>query len=124
MHRINVILFLLILAGGFSSFFIIPTKEISEDEKRKLATFPNLTWQGYVNGTWADSVDLYINDHFPARDKCVEFADWLKYQKGLHYENQEKIFISPKKAKKKRGQHKEGTYIGSFLKQTFLRMCT
>jgi hypothetical protein len=107
MHRANVILFLLMLAGGLSSFFIIPPKEISEDEKRKLATFPNLTWQGYLNGTWADSVDLYINDHFPARDKCVEFADWLKYQKGLHFEDQEKIFVSQNKVKNEQSDFDE-----------------
>lgn len=106
-HKINTIVFLLLITGGMGSFFILPPKDISEEEKRKLATMPSLTWQGYLDGTFAEGVDQYINDQFPFRQECVDFANWLKYQKGIHLEHQEKIFISPKSNKKNKAAFDE-----------------
>jgi hypothetical protein len=97
MHKINVVVFFSAMAAGFASFFILPPKKISYEEKRKLASLPTLDWDGYVNGTFADSVDQYINDQFPFRQKLVDIAGVIKYNYGIHFKNEEKIFVAKKK---------------------------
>jgi hypothetical protein len=102
LHKINVVLFFAVMAAGFASFFIVPPKLISQEEKRKLATMPTLSWNGYVKGTYADSVDQYVNDHFPFRQKLVDIAGIIQYNYGIHFKNEEKIFVSKKQTQNKK----------------------
>jgi hypothetical protein len=106
-HRINTILFFLIITLGMSSYFILKPKRISIEEKRKLARLPELTWDSYVTGKWADSIDRYINDHFPNRLKMVEYATSVRYARGVHFKNQEKIFVFEKPRKRIRNTKDE-----------------
>jgi hypothetical protein len=94
--KINTILFFLLITAGMTSYFIIKPKRISIEEKRKLTVFPELTWNSYVSGKWADSIDRYLNDHFPNRLKMVEYATSVRYARGVHFKNQEKIFVYQK----------------------------
>jgi len=101
-NRINTIFFFTILLGFPLLFFCLPSQTISEGEKRKLATIPDLNYQNYIRGTWADSIHSFVDDHFPFRPQLVELAVELQAWKGLQLEEQEKVFVSqnPKKKKK------------------------
>lgn len=52
-------------------FLVLPKKSFSELEKRSLRTFPQLSHQTLSDGTFCQSADLYLCDHFPARDTFV-----------------------------------------------------
>lgn len=47
---------------------VLPKQEISVNEKRALAKFPQFTLQKLFSGKWERDFEGYISDHFPARD--------------------------------------------------------
>jgi hypothetical protein len=96
-NKINSILFLSALVGMLSFFLFLPKQKLSEGEKRKLAVFPSFTFDTYLNGTWADSLDEFVDDHFPFRNKFISMAETFNSNKGIHLTHQEKIFIGKKR---------------------------
>jgi hypothetical protein len=52
--------------AAFSWF--LPSKEMSESERRKLAQFPDLTVEAVLNGHFATNFETYTLDQFPMRD--------------------------------------------------------
>jgi len=96
-NKINSVLFLSALVGMSSFFLFLPKQKLSEGEKRKLAVFPTFTFDTYLNGTWADSLDEFVDDHFPFRNKFISMAETFNSNKGIHLTHQEKIFIGKKR---------------------------
>jgi hypothetical protein len=74
--------FAVIFAGGFL-FWVMPKKEISEGEKRKLAAFPNFSVENLFSGKYADSIDLYFSDNFLFRDELITAAGVVKSYRGI-----------------------------------------
>jgi hypothetical protein len=64
-------------------FFLSPRQTVSDYEKRKLAEFPEFSWDSLFHGRYIDSIDLYVADHFPYRDQLVEFSFALKDVRGI-----------------------------------------
>jgi len=91
MKKLNVILFFTLVTAGLMSYFVIPAEKISEIEKRNLAVFPGLEWQNYISGALTDSIEDYIDDHFPERERFLDFADEIKHCEGLHFDEDERI---------------------------------
>lgn len=46
----------------------LPKQEISVNEKRTLAKFPEFTVEKLIDGQWGSDFEEYISDHFPARN--------------------------------------------------------
>ena len=111
-HKLNTIIFFLVLTAGMLSFFVLPVKKISQNEKRELAVMPTLNWNGYKTGKWTDSVDQYVNDHFPFREKLVDMAGVVRYARGVHFENQAKIFVAQRPKKHLRNKQDEAAAVG------------
>lgn len=109
MKYINVVLFFVVIFSGLASYLVIPPKKISYEEKRKLASFPEFQMDKYLAGNYTDSIDEYMDDHFPFRKEFIYTADLVKQYRGLHYESEEgKIFVAvkPKKKQKKGKRNK------------------
>ena len=49
----------------------LPHKDFSQNEKRVLAEFPDLTLESLAGGDFTEGMERYINDHFPMRDAFV-----------------------------------------------------
>ncbi len=49
----------------------LPRKDYSENEKRVLADFPEISLESIGNGDFTSDLENYINDHFPFRDTFV-----------------------------------------------------
>jgi hypothetical protein len=64
-------------------FFAVPKINISQMENRKLTPFPVYSWQNLENGSYLDSIDLYVADHFPFRDKWVDLVDQYRNAGGI-----------------------------------------
>ncbi len=99
--KLNTILFFIALLAIPTLFFLLPKQKISVDEKRKLAIVPHLNYDNYIKGAWADSLDEFVDDHFPFRSKMIDYAVEVQSWKGIRMEKQEKVFVTQKKTKKK-----------------------
>lgn len=74
---------------------ILPKKDISEFENRKLASFPVFTFNGLLNGTFTKDLDNYFSDNFILRDKLILLSKKMDYFKSISYivKNKEDITI-------------------------------
>ncbi|MBQ2406453.1 MAG: hypothetical protein II312_07265 [Lachnospiraceae bacterium] len=68
MKRIVAYSFLAYTITMLVVFAILPTRVISESERRKLAKKPKLTFSAVVDKSYTDNFEKYITDHFPFRD--------------------------------------------------------
>ncbi len=112
MKIINSVLFFLVIFGVPAAYFILPKQKISVDEKRKLAVIPKFDYKSYINGKWADSVDAFVDDHFPMRDQVISYATAVQTYKGFELAHAEKIVVVKKKHND-REQHSEVLDTGS-----------
>ena len=53
------------------SLLASPKKEFSENENRYLAKFPSFSVRNLLDGTYTDSLNDWLADHFPQRDFFV-----------------------------------------------------
>lgn len=68
-------------------FFLLPKKEVSEAEQRKLASFPSLTLQTLWNGDFTSGLNIYYSDNFVMRDELVKAKFALEEHKGLRFDD-------------------------------------
>ncbi len=68
---ITIVLFLAILFGLSVAFIAVPDKSYSENENRNLQTFPALTWDSFLDGSFSSAMNEYFADQFPLRDAFV-----------------------------------------------------
>lgn len=79
--------FCAILSFFCLSFFIFPTHEFSENEKRVLQKAPVLSQSSLLSGKFFSSVDNYISDHFAARDVWIGLNAYFRQCSGLNAAN-------------------------------------
>ena len=108
-NKLNTILFFSLLFGIPLLYFVMPKQKISVGEKRKLAVVPELNYESYIKGAWADSMDSYVDDHFPFRASMIDMAVELQSWKGIHLKEQEKVFVSQKPKVNKTRNEKDST---------------
>ena len=83
----------------FCLSLIIPTitinnNEISAQEQRRLATFPNLVENNKINYDFGQKFDNYINDRFFARDKIIFAYTNLVYRLSVYvYKNKHNLWV-------------------------------
>lgn len=69
MKNIVTVLLLGGLLFGLSIWFLLkPTTDFSDSERRKLATFPELTKETLSDGSFMSNFETYTQDQFPLRD--------------------------------------------------------
>lgn len=77
-----IFFFVLILIMGLL-FFIMPKKEESMRENRKLTDFPEISAKALWDGTFTASLNLYYSDNFAFRDNFVDTKYAVSEAKGL-----------------------------------------
>ncbi len=85
-------LILVILAGAFifgfsAAFFILPDKEMSENENRVLASVPNLSWESLSSGEFSEDIKEYFSDQFPLRCFFVSVKGYSELLLGKRENN-------------------------------------
>ena len=107
-NLINSIVFFASISSMIVMYFIIGDnrsdiefhngKAYLTEEKRELTSIPEFTIKNYLNGEWAKTFDLFVNDNFPHRESFMNWSVELRKLRGIEIENQEKIvYIKPKK---------------------------
>ena len=66
---INTFLFILLITTVLVVNIIKKPKEVSRSERRKLASFPEVTLENFINGKFTDEFSKYVRDQFILRDE-------------------------------------------------------
>lgn len=66
--------------------WITPKNTLSLNEKRKLASFPQWSFDNFFKGFYFDSINVYFADHFIFRDKIIPIALTINNLKGIQIE--------------------------------------
>ena len=56
------------LLAGFLCCLLLPDREFSQSERRKLATMPELSAENLLSGAFAEDFETYVQDQFPLRE--------------------------------------------------------
>ncbi len=70
-NKVISILFCLLLVAGIGAHLFTKDKYFSENEKRTLKQFPEISWEQIRSGKFGDEIEGYLADQFPARDGWV-----------------------------------------------------
>ncbi|MBP5236245.1 MAG: hypothetical protein J6128_01765 [Clostridia bacterium] len=81
-NLITVSLFVLLIVCLTAAFLIIPDRDFSEEENRKLSQVPKFTLEKLADGTFSDQITKYIEDQFPMRDLFVELKGYSELALG------------------------------------------
>jgi hypothetical protein len=65
------------------AFFLVPAQQISDVEARALAPWPAWSFEALREGSWTRDVELYVADHFPARESFVAFTFGVRARFGV-----------------------------------------
>ncbi|MBI3511438.1 MAG: hypothetical protein HY064_12295 [Bacteroidetes bacterium] len=80
---INTVVFTTLLTVFGILFLFQKHGGVSEVEKRQLSPIPVFSWDSLFYGNYIDSIDLFVADNFPYRDKLVDFSFKLKDARGF-----------------------------------------
>jgi hypothetical protein len=81
MKKFVLSLFVIIPAVIMTVMFAFPDKKVSELENRTLTTKKDIS-PDFLSGSFQDSLDSFVSDQFPFRDKLVSFQTGLFYLLG------------------------------------------
>lgn len=91
-YRIPAIFLFLIIFTFSILCLVLPKKEISESERRKLAEMPKLTVDSVFNGSFTKDFETYTTDNFPFRDAFRALKANVSYKGFLKLDNND-IYI-------------------------------
>lgn len=80
---VTVFLFVTLLFVTCILFFVVPKKEFSVIEKRKLTEFPKFSLSSLADGTFTDNITKYVSDNFVFREELVELSSDLEEKRGI-----------------------------------------
>jgi len=75
------------LVGVLGIFFALTldvNKSVSELENRRLASWPALTSESLLDGSYSRDIEKYVADHFPVRGWFTEVAFAIRAYRGFH----------------------------------------
>jgi len=66
---IRIGLFIAFILLGQVLFIVLPKKDFSESERRRLSQRPEISWEALKDKGFIDDWEVYFQDHFPYRDQ-------------------------------------------------------
>ena len=92
-HTLILVCFALLLCGGMVLHLLLPDKDLSKSERRKLEQLPKLSWSAVESGQYMQDLESYLLDQFPGRDSMRTVKSlWTYYVMGQKDNNG--IYIS------------------------------
>lgn len=76
--------FCIVLIGMQAAFWLLPKTDFSVNEKRVLQNAPSFSLSGLWSGSWFQSIDSYVSDHFAGRDFWVGLHAYANQAEGLN----------------------------------------
>lgn len=84
---ILVILSAVFIFGFSAAFFILPDKEMSENENRVLSSTPEFSFDSLVSGKLTEEIKDYFSDQFPLRGFFINVKGLSELMLGKHENN-------------------------------------
>ncbi len=84
---IIVILSAVFIFGFSAAFFILPDKEMSENENRVLTSAPEFSFDSLVSGKLTEEIKDYFSDQFPLRGFFINVKGLSELMLGKHENN-------------------------------------
>lgn len=81
-----VIISIIILSLSFM-FFVVPDRQLSQQENRSLSQFPKFSWANLFSGKYTSDLTYYISDQFPARDAFISIKAYSELALGKRENN-------------------------------------
>ena len=80
--------FFCFLIGAMLLYYVVaPDKDMSEGENRPLQKRPSFSLSTFTDGSFMDSMEKWLSDQFPLRDKAVAFKTLLDRSLGKKEQN-------------------------------------
>lgn len=79
--------FCFFIAAGLVYYIVSADKDISEGENRPLQKRPSFTVSSFLDGSFMDSMEKWLSDQFPLRDKAVSLKTLIDRSLGKKEEN-------------------------------------
>ena len=80
--KIMTAVFAAFIFAAIVLFIVLPKSDVSVNEKRALAKFPEFSVKSVSNGTFESGVEDYLTDHFPFRDGFVAANSYFELAFG------------------------------------------
>jgi hypothetical protein len=80
---LSAALFITVLVSFSVAFTALPKDRISAVENRLLADLPEFDWNKLLAGTYTDSLNLFVSDHFPFRGLMLDLSFKTKQLSGI-----------------------------------------
>lgn len=87
LKAISLVLFFLITVALGILFFVLPKKEESSLEQRKLASFPEFSFENLWSGDFTSGLNLYYSDNFVFREELVRAKFALEDHRGIRLDD-------------------------------------
>lgn len=88
LKQFSVALALLVFCAAICvMFFILPREDYSENEKRVLSEFPEITLETLKSGKLGDDIETWLSDHMPMREFFVGVDAYAKLVSGRNGED-------------------------------------
>ena len=81
------VLFCLFIGGMFLGSLILPDRDFSQLENRKLAQTPALSLENITTGKFMEDAEDYVNDQILGRDFWVALKAWSERVSGKQENN-------------------------------------
>lgn len=65
-----------ILGFFLASSMLLPDREFSVNERRRLHPVPQISYESLANGSFAKAFDLYVQDSIAGRDSLIRLKSW------------------------------------------------
>jgi len=79
-----IVIGLVCILGAFFTLTLRLNASVSELENRRLASWPTLTSETLLNGSYSRDIEKYVADHFPGRAWFTELAFAIRTYRGVH----------------------------------------
>ena len=94
---LNIAVFVSMLSIFSIGSIVLPKSNISEVEKRELASIPKFSAESFLSGEYFQGLESFYNDTFPFRDKFINVASSIDEMKGMREGEQEIKIYTVKK---------------------------
>lgn len=88
---IVIVVFVIFIAYFGLSYIIFPEREFSEMENRYLETFPEFSWENFINGDFSEDFESYTADQIFGKDLFVK--GHVAYSRALGISEVNQVFF-------------------------------
>ena len=85
--KILILIFTVFIGGMLICMLVLPKEKFSENEKRTLASMPELSLSSVLNGKFERDTENYITDHFPWRNMFTAINAYAALYTGRNGSN-------------------------------------